>query len=112
VSRHNHGSKKEDIMQSRSKGNLQNLIPIAVVVTGGCESCAEKRVKQALTEGSTWEQVKETLDILADMQKRECVLKALGPEVVARMEKPLAAGRRALQEAKPVELAASACGCG
>ena len=28
----------------RSKGNLQNLIPIAVVVVGGCEPCAEKMV--------------------------------------------------------------------
>ena len=81
----------------RSKGTLQNLIPIAVVVVGGCEPCAEKMVKQALAQGSSPQDVDETLRILADMQKRECVRKSLGPEVVARMEKPLAAGRRTLE---------------
>lgn len=95
----------------RSKGNLQNLIPIAVVVVGGCEPCAEKMVKQGLAQGSSWEDVDETLRILADMQKRECVIKALGPETVARMEKPLAARRRTLDSAKPAEAVAAGCGC-
>jgi hypothetical protein len=85
----------------RSKGNLQNLIPIAVVVVGGCEPCAEKMVTQALAQGSSWQDVDETLRMLADMQKRQCVIQALGPETVARMEKPLAAGRRTLEQAKP-----------
>ncbi len=84
---------------ARSKGSLENLIPIAVVVVGGCEPCAEKMVKQALAQGSSWGDVDQTLRILADMQKRECVAKALGPDMVARMDKPLAAGRRTLQQA-------------
>lgn len=95
----------------RSKGNLQNLIPIAVVVVGGCEPCAEKMVKQALAQGSSWEDVDETLRILADMQKRQCVIQALGSETTGRMEKPLAAGRRTLEQAKPAEAVAAACGC-
>ncbi len=95
----------------RSKGNVQNLIPIAVVVVGGCEPCAEKMVNQALAQGSSWQDVDETLRILADMQKRQCVIQALGHETVARMEKPLAAGRRTLDQAKPAEEAASDCGC-
>ena len=95
----------------RSKGNLQNLIPIAVVIVGGCEPCAEKMVKQALAQGSSWQDVDETLRILADMQKRQCVIQALGPETVARMEKPLAAGRRTLDQAKPAKDAASDYGC-
>ncbi len=95
----------------RSKGNLQNLIPIAVVVVGGCETCAEKMVAQALAQGSSWEEVEETLRIVADLQKRQCVLQALGAEVIARMEKPLAAGRRTLEQAKPAKDAASDCGC-
>lgn len=95
----------------RSKGNLQNLIPIAVVVVGGCEPCAEKMVTQALAQGSSWQDVEETLQILAAMQKRECVIKALGADVVARMERPLAAGRRTLEEAKPHEAAPVGCGC-
>lgn len=96
---------------ARSKGNLENLVPIAVVVVGGCEPCAEKMVKQALAQGSSWEEIDQTLRILADMQKRECVAKALGPDVIARMEKPLAAGRRTLQEARAADGCGAACGC-
>ncbi len=95
----------------RSKGNLQNLIPIAVVVVGGCEPCAEKMVTQALAQGSSWQDVDETLRIVDDMQKRQCVIQALGPETVARMEKPLAAARRTLDSAKPAEAVAVGCGC-
>lgn len=95
----------------RSKGNLQNLIPIAVVVVGGCEPCAEKMVTQALAQGSSWQDVDETLRILADMQKRQCVIQALGPETIVRMEKPLAAGRKTLDQAKPAEAVAVGCGC-
>ena len=96
----------------RSKGALQNLIPIAVVVVGGCEPCAEKMVTQALAQGSSWQDVDETLRILADMQKRQCVIQALGAETVGRMEKPLAAGRRTLEQARPGKAAIGACGCG
>ena len=96
----------------RSKGNLQNLVPIAVVVVGGCEPCAEKMVTQALAQGSSWQDVDETLRILADMQKRQCVIQALGADMVARMEKPLAAGRRTLEQARPGQAAIGGCGCG
>lgn len=96
----------------RSKGNLQNLIPIAVVVVGGCETCAEKMVAQALAQGSSWQEVDETLRILTDMHKRTCVARALGAETVARMEKPLAAGRATLELAKPGGTEAGGCGCG
>ena len=95
----------------RSRGNLQNLIPIAVVVVGGCEPCAEKMVTQALAQGSSWQDVDETLRILADMQKRQCVIQALGPGTIARMEKPLAAGRRTLMQLKPENAPAVGCGC-
>jgi carboxymuconolactone decarboxylase family protein len=102
-----------EVMETiRSKGNLQNLIPIAVVVAGGCEPCAEKMVTQALAQGSSWQEVDETLRILADMQKRECVRQALGADTVARMEKPLAAGRGTLERAKPSYVAVGGCGCG
>jgi hypothetical protein len=95
----------------RSKGDLQNLIPIAVVVVGGCEPCAEKMVTQALAQGSSWQDVDETLRILADMQKRQCVTQALGPDTIAGMEKPLAAGRRTLDQAKPESAVHAGCGC-
>lgn len=96
---------------TRTTGNLVNLVPIAVVIVGGCEPCAEKMVKQALAQGSSWQEVDETLRILADMQKRACVAQALGQETVARMERPLAAGRRTLEQAK-AESGAAPCGCG
>ncbi len=96
----------------RLKGKLQSLIPIAVVVVGGCEPCTEKMVQQALAQGSDWQDVDETLRILADMQKRQCVSQALGADVVARMEKPLAAGRRTLEQMKPRETPLDGCGCG
>jgi len=96
----------------RAKGSLQNLIPIAVVVVGGCEPCTEKMVTQALAQGSSWQEVDETLRILADMQKRPCVIQALGVGTVARMEKPLAAGRSTLERSKSSDTASGACGCG
>ncbi len=95
----------------RSKRNLANLIPIAVVVVGGCEPCAEKMVKQALAQGSSPQDIDETLRILADIQKRDCVKQALGAEVLAGMEKPLAAGRRTLQQAVAAEVGRGTCGC-
>lgn len=96
----------------RSKGNFQNLIPIAVVVVGGCEPCAEKMVTQALAQGSSWQEVDETLRILAHMQRQTCVIQALGADTVARMQKPLAAGRSTLEAAKPGNAAVGGCGCG
>ena len=78
---------------------LQDLIPIAIVIVGGCEPCAEKVVRRALEQGSSWQDIDKTLRIIADMQRRDCFAKAVGSDVVARMEKPLAAGWRTLQQA-------------
>ncbi len=84
---------------TKSEARLQDLIPIAMVIVGGCEPCAEKMVTRALGQGSSWQDIDKTLRIIADMQKRDCFAKAVGTEVVARMEKPLAAGWRTLQQA-------------
>ena len=78
---------------------LQNLIPIAMVIVGGCESCAEKMVQRALLEGSTFQEIDKTLRIVAGTQKLSCFASAVGPEIIARMEKPLEAGRRTLDKA-------------
>jgi len=85
--------------QSKPEAKLQDLIPITMVIVGGCEPCAEKMVIRALEQGSSWKDIDKTLRIIADMQRRDCFAKAVGTEVVARMEKPLAAGWRTLQEA-------------
>ncbi len=82
-----------------AKPQLQDLSPIVMVIVGGCEPCAEKMVKRALEQGSSAKDINMTLRIVADMQKRECFAKAVGTEVVSRMDKPLAAGWRTLQQA-------------
>jgi hypothetical protein len=85
-------------VQPRQEAMLQNLIPIAIVIVGGCETCAEKMVTRALEEGSPWQDVDKTLRIVESMQRRDCFAKAVGTDVVARMDKPLAAGQRTLRE--------------
>ncbi|MBZ5543495.1 MAG: hypothetical protein LAO07_07425 [Acidobacteriia bacterium] len=87
-------------LQPRQEAKLQDLIPIAMVIAGGCETCAERMVIRALKEGSAWQDVDKTLPIAANVQRLDCFAKAVGADVVARMDKPLAAGRRALEEAK------------
>lgn len=82
----------------KAEPRLQDLIPIAVVVVGGCESCAERMVQRALHEGSSWEDIDKTIRILAGMQKLDCLANAIGPEILARMDKPIAAAQRTLHE--------------
>jgi len=82
-----------------SESRLQDLIPIAMVIVGGCEPCAESMVNRALRQGSSWQDVDKTLRIVAGTQALDCFAKAVGPEVIARMEKPLAAGIRTLENA-------------
>jgi hypothetical protein len=79
--------------------NLEDLIPIALVVAAGCESCAENAVARAVEHGSPWRHIQKALQVIAKMQKLDCFAKAVGPDVIARMERPLAAGRRTLHEA-------------
>jgi hypothetical protein len=70
-----------------------------MVIVGGCEPCAEKMVTRALEQGSSWADVDKTLRIVANMQRLDCFAKAVGADVVARMDKPLAAGQRTLRQA-------------
>lgn len=95
----------------KTEGTLQELIPIVMVIVGGCETCAEKMVTRALNEGCDWRDIDRTLRITAAMQKLDCFANAVGPEVVSRMDKPLAAGRKTLELAKTLRSAAT-CGCG
>jgi alkylhydroperoxidase/carboxymuconolactone decarboxylase family protein YurZ len=97
-------NQSSDTIQSTSskpkpEPRLQDLIPIAVVIAGGCETCAERMVERALKEGSSWEDIDKTLRILTGMQKLDCFVKAIGPEVIARMDKPIAAAQKTLREA-------------
>ena len=78
--------------------SLRNLIPVAVVIVGGCEKCAEAVAARALEQGSSTEDLETVLRIVARMREVECIVEAFGPDAIARMEKPLAAARRILQE--------------
>lgn len=78
---------------------LEDLIPIAVVIAAGCETCAEKMVRRAVQQGSSWRNIQKTLGVVAHLQKLDCFAQAVGGEAVARMEKPLAAGRETLRQA-------------
>ena len=86
-------------LEERTEVRLQDLLPIAMVIVGGCESCAEKMVERAIYEGSSFQDIDKTLRIIAGMQKLGCFANAVGPEVVCRMDKPLEAGRRTLEKA-------------
>lgn len=83
---------------TKTEPRLQDLIPIAVVIAGGCETCAERMVERAIMEGSSWADIDKTLRILSGMQKLDCLVKAIGPEFVARMDKPIAAAQKTLRE--------------
>jgi hypothetical protein len=103
-------SKLAPIGDQHREVRLQDLIPIVMVIVGGCETCAEKMVARALNEGSAAQDIDRTLRITAGMQKLDCFAHAVGPQVVSRMDKPLAAGRRTLELAmEPRERLV--CGC-
>lgn len=85
--------------EDKPEVKLQDLLPIAMAIVGGCETCAEKMVERAIHEGSSFQDIDKTLRIVAGMQKLGCFANAVGPEVVSRMDKPLVAGRRSLEKA-------------
>jgi hypothetical protein len=77
---------------------LEDLIPIAVVIAAGCERCAQNMVRRALMQGVGRASIRRTLGIVAHMQRLACFEEALGAEAVARMVKPILAAKRALGE--------------
>jgi len=81
-------------------GRVENLIPIAVVTVLGCEKCAEETVGWALKQGSSFDDVDRVLKTVAAMQKLDCFNQQFGGDAASRLERPLAAGRRALEQAK------------
>jgi hypothetical protein len=78
-----------------SSPRLEDLLPIAIVIAAGCEACAAGAVRRALRLGSPRPLVERTLAIVEHMLALDCLLAAVGPEALARMQEPLAAARRA-----------------
>lgn len=85
--------------ESMLVGRIENLMPIGVVTVMGCETCAGEAVAWALQQGSSTEDVERALRTIAAMQKLDCFKQQFGPDAAARLEKPLAAARKVLQQA-------------
>jgi len=81
-------------------GRIENLIPIGVLTVLGCEKCSAEAVNWALQQGSSFDDVERTLRTVATMQKLDCFKEQFGSEVNTRMEKPLAAAKEALAQAR------------
>lgn len=101
---------REDRRPARTALRLEDLIPIAVAVAAGCESCAERTVRRAVDEGSSKGAIARTLAIVAHVRSLNCFAEAVGAQVVARMEAPLRAGERALAGAPAAAGEAKCCG--
>ena len=80
-------------------GRIENLIPIAVLTALGCEKCASEAVAWALQQDSSPDDVDRALRAVAQMQTLACFKQQFGQDTAARLEKPLAAARKVLQEA-------------
>ena len=73
-------------------------MPMSLLMALGCESYAEKAVQNALLQGSSPEDIDTALRTIAVVQKLDCFNRQFGGEA-ARLEKPLAAARKALEQA-------------
>jgi len=80
-------------------GRIENLMPIGILAVLGCETCTGEAVAWALQQGSSTEDVERALQTVAAMQKLDCFKRQFGPDAAARLDKPLAAARRVLQQA-------------
>ena len=86
-------------LEALPKGRIENLIPVSILIALGCEGCAEKAVQWALAQGSSPEDVDAALRTVAVLQKLDCFNRQFGADVASRLEKPLAAARKALDQA-------------
>jgi Carboxymuconolactone decarboxylase family len=80
------------------KPQFENLIPLAVVIACGCESCAGSSVTRALHTGSSKRDIQKVLATIRYMQSVQCFVERVGQEAVRRMEKPLLVATKTLDE--------------
>jgi hypothetical protein len=81
-------------------GRIENLIPIGVLTVLGCEKCSAEAVNWALRQGSSFDDIERALQTVAAMQKLDCFKEQFGPEIASRLDKPLAAAKAALEQAR------------
>ncbi len=79
-------------------GRIENLMPIAVLAALGCDACTGEAVAWALQQGSSKQDVERALRTIAAMQKLDCFKQKFGQDAAARLERPLAAARKALEQ--------------
>jgi len=85
--------------ESMLVGRIENLMPIGVLAVLGCETCTGEAVTWALQQGSSTGDVERALHTIETMQKLDCFKHQFGPDAAVRLEKPLAAARKVLQQA-------------
>ncbi len=85
-------------VETLPQGRIENLMPIGMLTVLGCDTCAAQAVQWALAQGSSREDVDLALRTVAAVQKLDCFRQQFGADVAIRMEKPLAAARKALEE--------------
>ena len=81
-------------------GRIENVIPIGILAVVGCEKCSAEAVNWAVQQGSSFDDIERTLRTVAAMQKLDCFKAQFGPDVISRLEKPLAAAKEALDQAR------------
>jgi hypothetical protein len=89
---------------------LPDVIPIAVVIGVGCERCTEHLIQQARWRGVPEALIARTLGIVARVCSAECLVRAVGPEVVGRMRRSLRAGKRVLRQGHARVKGGGCCG--
>jgi hypothetical protein len=67
-------------------------------------------VRRALRRGSVQPVIERTLGIVQQAGSADCLLRAVGPDVIARMKKALGAARKALPEGSPLPADRECCG--
>lgn len=61
-------------------------------------------VERALARGSSTRDIRTTVGIVSRLSRQECFRSAVGPQVVGRMEKPLAMASATIEDGTRVEL--------
>jgi hypothetical protein len=79
-------------------GRIENLIPIGVLAALGCEKCTGEAVAWALQQGSSAEDIDRALRTVDAIRTLDCFKQQFGADAAARLEKPLAAARKVLEQ--------------
>ena len=91
------GSDESRAQESANQPRLEDLIPIAVVIAVGCEPCAKRAVERALRQGVPVREIQRVLATVGHLRSLDCFSSAVGPDILARMDQPLASAKMTLE---------------